>query len=82
MSNEKHWLLPDNDPFSPGWRLHLRRAEDELAHLVDEQVLPEKVLDPDANWHGDDYSIIWLKRTEAEWLHKSLGEMLADWPED
>lgn len=75
-------VFPDNDPKDPGWRLHLRREPDEMAMLIEERVLPEKVDDPNARRVLDKTWQTWLKRRDAVWMHEQLGKLLADWPQD
>ena len=73
-------VLPDMDPVmrAQGYRLHLFRAEDESSIiLADEQVLPEKVEDPNANRVIKSTRIMML-RGEAEWLRDELTKMLAN----
>jgi len=67
-----HQKAPD------GWRLVLRRPEDENAELLEEQVLPECVMKPDAQVVLDERDRIMLTTCETEWLLNALGEMLGD----
>lgn len=77
------WLRPDDDPKAdPGWRLRLDKQEGELAFLVEEQVLPEHVDNPNSFRVLATHGRMLLKKSEAQWLHQALGEMLAkdeDW---
>lgn len=72
------WIRPDPDPKSdPGWRLRLDKQKGDLAFLVEEQVLPEKVDQPTAYRVIATKGRMLLTKDEATWLHQSLGEMLA-----
>lgn len=72
------WLRPDPDPKQdPGWRLRLEKQKGDVAFFFEEQVLPERVDNPEANRIIDQHSHMMLTRPEAEWLRDALTEMLA-----
>lgn len=68
------------DPLQPGRRLRLEREDGELAQLLDETTLPERVLSESAQ-RIKRHEQIWLTAIEARWLHDALGELLPDWEE-
>ncbi len=58
-----------------GWRLRLSREDGESAHLVEEQVLPERVMRPDANRILASLGEMWLTTDEVRWLRDVLAEL-------
>lgn len=71
------WIQPDPDPKAdPGWRLKLDKPRGEMAFLVEERVLPERVDNPNAHRILCDRAKMFLTRANAEWLRDSLIEML------
>ena len=71
------WIRPDPDPKTdPGWRLRLDKQKGDVAFLVEEQVLPERVDNPNANRIIAQNSHSMLTRAEATWLRDALIEML------
>lgn len=59
-----------------GWRLRLSRPDGENAMLVEEQVLPERVLRPDANRILATLGRVNLNTNEARWLRDQLNELI------
>lgn len=66
-----HW-----DPKCPGLRLRLSRDPDEIAELVEETTLPERVLNPEAH-RLERHTSITLTTENVRWLHEATGELLA-----
>ena len=58
-----------------GWRLRLSREDGESARLVEEQVLPERVMRPDANRVLATLGGMWLTTDEVRWLRDALAEL-------
>lgn len=68
---------------APGSRLRLEREADEaLINLVDEQVWPEQVYNPDSNHVVETHDALVLTTAHARWLHGALGELLAETEEE
>jgi hypothetical protein len=78
-----HRIRPCNDSRNApqekdrGWRIRLTRFEDDIARLVEEQVLPEKVERVDAHRIVAKSGDISLTTEEVRWLRDSLSELLA-----
>lgn len=71
-------IRPDTDPKAdPGWRFRIEREAGEQTIFAEEQVLPEQVLNPDAQ-HVIGKLSCWLTAADVEWLHGALGELLAE----
>jgi hypothetical protein len=69
-------ILPDSDKRGdPGWRLHVIRAPMSNLELIEEQVLPEKVNDINANRRLVQRSIT-IKMDEVRWLRDHLDEVI------
>lgn len=67
------------DEGGDGWRLHLYRGQGESNMiLVDEQVLPEKVTDPNAHRVLASMGRVMLTDAEARWLRDHLNKMLRE----
>ena len=67
------------DPNDTGLRLRLEREEGDCAMLVEEHVLPERVL---VKAHRSDlHELMWLTREDIAWLHEATGELLSAWRE-
>lgn len=71
-----HW-----DPKRPGLRLRLSRDPDEIAELVEETTLPERVMNHDAN-RVERHERISLTTENVRWLHEATGELLAEMERD
>lgn len=69
------------DPKCPGLRLRLSRDPDELAELVEETTLPERVLNPDAR-RLECHQRIVLTTENVRWLHEATGELLVEMERD
>lgn len=73
------WIQPAPDPKSdPGWRLRLDWMHHDNAFLFEEQVLPERVDNPNAHRIVCDKASIQLTRDNAEWLRDALTDYLND----
>lgn len=59
----------------PGMRLHLYHADGQLTVFAEEQVLPEKVTDPNAN-RVIETKCIPMTQREVRWLHEQLTELV------
>ena len=71
------WIQPDPDPKAdPGWRLRLDWMRDDNAFLFEEQVLPERVDNPNAMRIIFNKASIQLTRANAEWLRDALTDFL------
>lgn len=71
------WIQPDPDPKAdPGWRLRLDWMRDDNAFLFEEQVLPERVDNPNAHRILCSKASIQLTRANAEWLRDALTDFL------
>jgi hypothetical protein len=70
-------VLPDLSAMgrAEGWRLHVFRESGEMTILAEEQVLPEKIDDPNAN-RVKNSTRIWLSRDEMLWLRDQFTELL------
>lgn len=78
MRDERFIRLHACDPKQPGRRLRLEREDGELAQLVEETTLPERVMSPNAQ-RVERHEHLWLTAVEARWLYDSLGELLPKW---
>ena len=79
------WILPATwlkNGAHEGNRLRLDKVKGELVELFEEEVLPERIDNPNANRVINRHAQLSLTRVEAEWLRDSLVELLAmgdDW---
>ncbi len=72
------WIQPDPDPKSdPGWRLRFEWMCHDNAYFVEEQTLPERVDNPNAN-RTICKAHIELTHANARWLRDALTEFLAE----
>lgn len=65
-----------------GWRLRLTRFEDDIARLVEEQVLPEKVERVDAHRIIARTANIPMTTDDVRWLRNALSELLVEMERD
>lgn len=76
--SESEFFRVRPDASEPGMRLRLERNEGDIAMLVEERVLPERVL---VRAHRSErIEFIWLTREDIAWLHDATGELLEQWP--
>lgn len=74
------YLALKPDLSDPGARLRIELEDDEdMAMLVEEYVLPERVLVPHPV-RSNRLSHIWLRPDDIRWLIKSLTELLQQMP--
>lgn len=59
-----------------GWRFRLTREENDIARLVEEQVLPERVERIDAHRIIAKSANVSLTTEEVRWLRDALSELL------
>jgi hypothetical protein len=59
-----------------GWRLRVTRMDGENCDIVEEQVLPERALRPDAHRILATLGAITLTADEVRWLRDQLAELL------
>lgn len=60
-----------------GWRLRLTRFDGDIARLVEEQVLPEKVERVDAHRVRNTLANIPLTTDDVRWLRDACSELLS-----
>ena len=65
-----------------GWRLRLTRLDGDIAHLVEEQVLPEKVERVDAHRILNRLANIPMTTDDVRWLRDACAELLAEMEAD
>lgn len=74
--------LPPHVTKHDGWRLVVRREQGENAELIEEQVLPERVLRPDAVRVLDRGDRVMITTSEVRWLRDVFDELLVEMERD
>lgn len=69
-------------PIDRGWRIRLSRFDGDIAQLVEEQTLPERVERVDAHRVPNRLANIPLTTDEVRWLRDALSELLPIMEED
>lgn len=83
--NASHWILVDQAAAAAprdidrGWRLRVELPDDDgFVDVVEEQVLPERVMRPDANHVRASNGTVRLNLEEARWLRDRLDEVIPE----